>query len=229
MNEKTTLVLVPGLLCDGAVWRHQVEHLEELEGLCRITVADLGNCSSLEDVVSRILDQAPPTFALAGHSMGGWIALEIMRRHPERVSKLCLLDTTAEVDDETVRERRVQMIDEARLGKIAGVIDRIIQAFVMQQDVAPSVREMFLRNQGRFIFQEELMMAREDCLQFASRLSISPLLIVGSGDHAFYSFMVSLHRAMPLSQFVVIEGAGHMTTMEKPEEVTILMRKWIEA
>lgn len=224
MSEKPTLVLVPGLLCDREVWSHQEAHLQDV---CRILIPDFSNCTSLEDVVLCILDQAPDTFMLAGHSMGGWIALEILKYHPERISNLCLLDTTGETDSPSVRERRLRMVEEAKAGKIADVIEEIIKAFVIQRDAVQAIRGMFVRNQGRFIFQEELMLARQECLSIVSQAPPSPLLIVGSEDHGFYPFMMNLHAMMPTSSLSVIEGSGHMSTMEKPGEVTSLMRKWL--
>ena len=224
MQGKPTLVLVPGLLCDSEVWRHQVEHLEEI---CRIVVLDFSNCSSLGEMLECVLEGAPEKFLLAGHSMGGWIALEILKRHPERISKLCLLDTTGETDSSTVRERRLRMMEEAKSGKIADVIEGIIQAFVNQKDAVPSVRRMFLRNQEQFLFQEGVMLARQDCLSGLIHAPLSPLLLVGSEDRGFLPSMMTLHRLMLTSRLEVIQGSGHMITMEKPREVTSLMRDWI--
>ena len=222
--EKRQLILIPGLLCDEAVWRHQIVHLQDL---CRIHVPDFSNCRNLEEITSQILDQSSETFMLAGHSMGGWIALEVLRRNPERISQLCLLDTTGETDSPSVRERRNQMIGDARAGKIPEVIESIIQAFVIQKEVIPMIREMFLRNQGKFIFQEQLMLSRQECLSLVPDAPPSPLLIVGREDHAFSPFMMNLHRSMPSSSLEVIQNSGHMTTMEQPEAVTSLMRSWI--
>jgi pimeloyl-ACP methyl ester carboxylesterase len=225
MQGKPTLVLVPGLLCDKEVWSHQEEHLGES---CRIVVPDFSDCSSLEEIISCILGSAPGEFLLAGHSMGGWLALEILKRHPERISKLCLLNTTGDNDSPTVRERRLGVMEEARAGKIADVIEGIIRAFVIQKEAEPAVRRMFLRNREKFLGQEKLMLSREGCLSCVSQAPPSSLLIAGSEDHGFIAHMKNLHRMMPESRLEVIEGSGHMTTMEKPREVTSLMRDWLE-
>lgn len=225
IHGKPTLVLVPGLLCDKEVWSHQVEHLEEI---CRIVVPDFSDCSSLSEILSSILESTPGEFLLAGHSMGGWLALEILKRHPERISKLCLLDTTGDTDPPTVRERRLGMMEEARAGKMGDVIEGIVQAFVNQKDAVPSVRRMFLRNQEQFLFQEEMMLDRQESLSALSSAPSAPLLVVGSEDKGFLPAMKTLHRMLPASRFEVIEGSGHMTTMEKPVEVTSLMRVWVE-
>lgn len=224
MQGKPTLVLVSGLLCDREVWSHQVEHLEEI---CRIVVPEFSDCSSLGEILSSILESTPGEFLLAGHSMGGWLALETLKRHPERISKLCLLDTTGETDSPTIRERRLGMMQEARAGKMADVIEGIVQTFVNQKDAVPSVRRMFLRNQEQFLFQQELMLACQESLSSLSSAPSSPLLVVGSEDRGFLPSMTTLQRMMPTSRLEVIEGSGHMTTMEKPIEVTSLMRTWV--
>jgi pimeloyl-ACP methyl ester carboxylesterase len=224
MQEKPTLVLVPGLLCDREVWSHQADHLA---GSCRIVVPDFSGCSSLGEILSCILEGAPETFLLAGHSMGGWLAFEILKRHPERIAKLCLLDTTGETDSPSIVERRIRMMKDAKSGKIADVIEGIIRAFVFQKDAVPAVRGMFLRNQKKFLIQEEMMLSRGECLSGLPRAPLSPLLVVGSEDRGFLPSMSTLHRMMPTSRLEVIGESGHMSTMEKPTEVTALMHDWI--
>ncbi len=224
MQGKQTLVLVPGLLCDREVWSHQEEHLRES---CRIVVPDFSDCSSIAEIFACILESAPGEFMLAGHSMGGWLALEILKHHPERISKLCLLDTTGETDSPSITGRRVRMMEGSKLGNIEEVIDGLVQTFVFQKDAVPAIRAMFLRNQEKFVFQEELMLARGESLSGLSRAPLSPLLIVGSEDRGFLPSMKTLHNLMPTSRLEVIQDCGHMTTMEKPREVTSLMRNWI--
>src|SRR5690349_2876960 len=104
MSTPQHLVLLPGLLCDAALWRHQSEHLKDT---CEIRVMDLTRDDSVAVMAERVLDEAPRTFALAGLSMGGYVAQEIMRRAPERVERLALVDTNARADNEAqVKARR---------------------------------------------------------------------------------------------------------------------------
>lgn len=95
MPQKIPLILLPGLLCDEALWRPQVESLGPL---IEPVVIDLTRDDSLPEMARRALEAAPPSFALAGLSMGGYVAQEIMRQAPERVTKLALLDTSARAD-----------------------------------------------------------------------------------------------------------------------------------
>src|SRR5512132_4733362 len=95
MSSKTPLVLLPGLLCDAALWQHQIATLADL---AEITVADLMQADQAGAAAQGVLASAPDEFALAGLSMGGYVALEIMRQAPDRVTRLALLDTSARPD-----------------------------------------------------------------------------------------------------------------------------------
>ncbi|HEY8368957.1 MAG TPA: alpha/beta fold hydrolase, partial [Thermodesulfobacteriota bacterium] len=97
------LVLVPGLLCDRDLWRDQIP---ALSAMAEVRVPDLRPFDSIEDMARSILDAAPGAFALAGLSMGGYVALEVMRRAPGRVTRLALLNTTSRPDTEAQTARR---------------------------------------------------------------------------------------------------------------------------
>ena len=103
MDPPTPLALLPGLLCDGALWRHQIEGLGDVAD-CR--VADFTSQSTTAAMAESVLDLMPERFALAGLSMGGYVALEIMARQPRRVIKLALLDTRATPDSPEKARRR---------------------------------------------------------------------------------------------------------------------------
>jgi pimeloyl-ACP methyl ester carboxylesterase len=97
MSDPTPLILLPGLLCDRALWQHQIEHLADL---AESSVPDLGSDETVEAMARRVLDAAPQRFALAALSMGGYVAHAIMRTAPVRVSRLALLDYSALRDTE---------------------------------------------------------------------------------------------------------------------------------
>src|SRR3546814_18404395 len=118
MTEKTPLVLVPGLLCDAALWSHQTEHLAEIAD---IRIADTVRDDSIAGMAQRLLNAAPRRFALAGLSMGGYAAFEVVRQAPERVVRLALLDTSARPDDAAKRRRRPDLIQLAEKGPFKGV------------------------------------------------------------------------------------------------------------
>lgn len=93
---KPHLVLISGLLSNESLWHHQIRHLSDIASIQVISPSQ----DTPKKMIQAILDQAPPIFALAGHSMGGWLSLEVMRAEPSRVSRLCLLNTTARDDSE---------------------------------------------------------------------------------------------------------------------------------
>ena len=114
-------MLLPGLLCDAALWRHQVETLTDL---AEVTVGDLTRDDSIRAMAERILAEAPKTFALAGLSMGGYVAQEIMRQAPERVERLALFDTNARADTEAQVATRKDLIRISQQGRFKGEIGR---------------------------------------------------------------------------------------------------------
>ncbi|MCH8836107.1 MAG: alpha/beta hydrolase, partial [Proteobacteria bacterium] len=127
MSARTPLVLLPGLLCDAALWRHQTDTLADI---AEITVADLTGDDRFDDMARTVLKAAPETFALAGLSMGGYVAHEIMRQAPDRVTRLALLDTSARADTPGQSERRRAFIEQTRHGDFKGVTSRLLPMLI---------------------------------------------------------------------------------------------------
>ena len=234
MAQRTALVLVPGLLCDAELWRHQSEHLAEL---AEVTVAEVAGCDSMAAMAAAVLEQAPAkSFALAGLSMGGYIALELMRRAPERVERLALLDTSARLDTAEQRERRLSMIAQTDRGDFQGVTDRLLPLFIHPSRLGDEAlngavkamtkrvgKEAFLRCQGA-------IMGRADSRPRLGEIRQPTLVLVGRED-ALTPLEVheELAERIPRAKLVVIESCGHLSTMERPEAVTAVMRYWLEA
>ena len=231
MTDRTPLVLLPGLLCDQALWQRQIEGLADLADP---SVADLTQDASLPAMAARVLAAAPPRIALAGLSMGGYVAQEIMRRAPERVERLALLDTNARADRPDQTARRRDLIALARRGRFKGVTKRLLPYLIHPDrlDDAPLTgvvmgmaerigREAFLR-------QEESIMGRLDGLEDLRRIVCPTLILCGAQD---VLTPPKVHREMadriPHARFVVIENCGHLSTLERPEEVTAAMRAWL--
>ena len=120
---KTPLVLVPGLLCDDRLWQHQAEHLADLADPI---IADATRGASIPEMARAVLDAAPERFALAGLSMGGYVALEIMRDAPERVARLALLDTSARADIPEQTATRRELIELSQEGRFDEVPRKIL-------------------------------------------------------------------------------------------------------
>ena len=127
MSEKTPLLFLPGLLCDHQLWGHQIDSLSDIADM---TVADLTQDDSMTDMAARALEGAPPTFALAGLSMGGYVAQEILRQAPERVTRLALVDTSPYADTNEQSERRKGFIEQVKQGQFRGVTSRLLPMLI---------------------------------------------------------------------------------------------------
>jgi pimeloyl-ACP methyl ester carboxylesterase len=127
MKDKKNLLLLPGLLCDPALWNHQRKYLDQV---AEITIADFTQSDSMAGMAEAALAAVQGNFALAGLSMGGYVALEIMRRVPERVSKLALLDTSARYDKQEETQRRHHLMQLTRDGKFAEVLSIFLSLII---------------------------------------------------------------------------------------------------
>ena len=123
MGARPAVLFIPGLLCDGRLWQAQAGHLAASHD---VTIGDTRQDDSIAGMAARILAAAPPRFALGGLSMGGYVAMEIMRQAPGRVTHLILTDTMARLDSPESRQRRIDFIALAKLGKFKGVTPRLL-------------------------------------------------------------------------------------------------------
>jgi pimeloyl-ACP methyl ester carboxylesterase len=235
VRGKTPLVLAPGLLCDAWLWRHQVEHLQDIADT---TVVDLTRGSSVREMARAVLDAAPSEgpFALAGLSMGGYVALEVVRTAPERVARLALLDTSARPDTPEQTAARRELIALARNGRFGEVPHRLLPRLVHPDalDVRALVADVIGMAEAvgpeAFVLQEEAIIGRPDGRGDLPSIACPTLVLCGREDELT---PLELHEEMaaliPDSRLRVIEECGHLSTLERPEEVTAALREWLEA
>jgi pimeloyl-ACP methyl ester carboxylesterase len=230
--RKTPLVLVPGLLCDALLWRPQIEGLADVADCW---VADHTRHETMADIAHAILADAPfRHFALAGLSMGGYIAFEIMRRAPERVRKLALLDTVASPDTPEKTEGRRNLMALAERGKFVGVSNSLIPLFIHPSRVADAgltalIRTM-ARNIGRrgFLRQERAIIGRVDSRPFLEAIACPTLVLCGREDVVTpLAAHEEMARAIPGTVLEVIEDCGHLSTLERPTEVNAALARWL--
>lgn len=222
---KKNLVLISGLLSDQRVWQHQSRHLDDIASIHIVSPSQ----ETPEKMVQEILDRAPPQFALAGHSMGGWLALEVMRTAPERVSQLCLLNTTSRGDSKEKLMKRQQMIHRAEQGEFSQIIQELSGFFVFNESVKEGVRQMFLSvGAEAFIRQEKAMLIRKESLSILPKIAC-PTLVIHASQNKIFSFEEhqELTSQIPQARCAVIEDTGHMSPMESPQAVTAFLRYWL--
>jgi pimeloyl-ACP methyl ester carboxylesterase len=225
-------------MCDDAVWEHQAR---ELGTLTSVEIADHGALDSLGRMAEAILDRAPDRFALAGHSMGGRVALEVFRRAPGRIDGIALMDTAhaplpAGVQGEQETRQRYDLLAKARAEgmRIMGAQwaekmvhpDRLSDAHLMD-----SILDMIARKTPDiFAAQIKALIERPAATALLSRIECPAMVLCGR--HDAWSVLAQ-HEKMaamiPHSRLVIIEECGHMSTMERPAEVTTAMRDWLRA
>jgi len=231
MAVKVPLVLLPGLLCDAALWARQVAALSDIADPW---VADLTRDESLAGMAQRVLAAAPERFALAGLSMGGYVAQEIMRQSPQRVTRLALLDTSARADTPERAAQRRGFIELAQKGQFKGIQPRMLPVYLhpdhlRDKALADAVLAMAARiGKEAYLRQQQAIMSRPDGREDLKRIAVPTLVLCGRQDLATpYELNAEIARLIPGAVFVAIERCGHLSTMEKPAEVSTAMRRWL--
>ncbi|WP_020699400.1 alpha/beta fold hydrolase [Reyranella massiliensis] len=234
---KTPLLLVPGVLCSPRLFAAQVA---ALEGEAEIVVPDwrrapLSIWDTWETAARWVIDQMPAEkFALAGLSLGGMLAVEIMQFAADRVTKLALLDTGMRSQNEAeraVRRARIRLADEGRFELVLGMqMTRFIPAYRLPDK--PLVDEVMTMcgEIGVEIYkrQEELAAIRVDRRPDLPRIKCPTIVVCGRDDAATPLFLSEeMAKAIPAAALVVVEQCGHLVTMEKPEETNQILKFWL--
>lgn len=234
--SRPRLLLLPGLLCDGVVWQAQIAALADHVD---IRVADFYGARSLPEMAERALDLCDGPFAVAGHSMGGRVAFEIWRRAPERVQGLALLDTGAHPPRATERESRLALVRLAREEGMIAVAEHWLPPMLCpglaQSDdpraraIQTSLTAMVCRaNPDIFAGQQAALLARRDAFALMASITVPTLVLCGRQDgwsppdqHA------EIASRIDGAVLSLIENCGHMSTVERPDEVTAALVGWL--
>jgi len=238
MNRSESLVLVPGLVCDETIWEHQVA---AFGGEREILVPDHGLSDSLGVMAERILDEAAPRFALVGHSMGGRVALEVMARAPERVTRLALFDTGFRAlapgeAGEREKAGRFRLLEIARRDGMLAMAKEWARGMVHPSRLtdAPlmdAIHSMIVRiGIEKFEAQINALLTRPDRTELIISLRLPTLLLCGHDDAwAPLSRHEEMAQLIAGSRLVDVPVCGHMSTMERPEAVSAALSDWLDA
>lgn len=231
------IVLVPGLMCDTAVWHEQAM---ALGAIGEVIIADHGHSDTLGAMAERILEQAPPTFALAGHSMGGRVALEVLARAPKRVTRLALLDTGFEglpAGEAGERERagRMRLLTLARTEGMRRMAEEWARGMVhparlTDAPLMEAIHSMIARSTPEvFAAQINALLNRPDRTALLGTIGIPTLVLCGHEDTwSPVARHEDMARRIRGSRLVDVPDCGHMCTMEKPEAVGRALLQWLD-
>ena len=224
------LILLPGLLNDAELWRDQISGLADV---ARPHVPDLTRGETIGELAEMVLAKAEPTFALAGFSMGGYVAQEIARQAPGRIERLALLDTSIRVDSPDRAARRLALTEAARTsGEFIGIGHAIMKSYIdasRLSDIDLTSRIIAMTQRlGREVFIRQNSLEREDGEAALKALRVPVVVICGENDQITPAAgHREMARAIGCSHLLVIPQAGHMTPMEAPGPVNGALRHWL--
>jgi pimeloyl-ACP methyl ester carboxylesterase len=233
MTQPLPIVLVPGLLCSPRLYGEQLAALWQLGP---VLIADHTRDDSMAAISGRILATAPSRFALAGLSMGGYIAFEIMRQAAARVAKLALLDTSARADTPEQSQRRRALIALARSGRFADVPDLLFPILVHRAHQGDAALRRLVRLMAEetgpeaFARQETAIITRADSRPGLAAIGCPTLVLVGDGDELTPpELSTEIAAGISGARLVVVPDCGHLATIEQPRQVTLALAEWLRA
>lgn len=231
MSQINTLVLLPGLLCTRALWAPQIEVLSPY---AEIIVPDMAAHRSMAEIAATVLAAAPERFALAGLSMGGYAAFEILRQAPERVTRVAFLDTSARTDTPDISARRRGLIELAQKGAFRGVTPKLIPLLIHPERIDDMVLTGMItamaEDVGRdgFLRQQAAILGRADSRPLLAHIKCPTLVVVGRQDALIPpDHAEEIARGVAGAELVYIEDSGHLPTLEQPDDTTAALRKWL--
>lgn len=217
VRSRTPLMLLPAMGCDGQLWARQIV---DLASLAQVEFGDLSQDDTLSAMAARVLASAPPRFAVAGVSLGGYVAMEMVRQAPERVTRIALFGTRGSMDG---RPRTV--VGQGMLAT-APHADPHLSANVsgpaqaMADRVGPVVFER----------QQRALLARPDISDAIAAIAVPTLVAVGDRDRICTpDDALALSLRIAGARFHLLRGCGHLAPMERPGEVTAVLRQWLRS
>ena len=226
------IILVPGLLCDLSLWAAQVPALSSIAA-CTITDEHM-NHDTIGSIARAIVADAPPRFALAGLSMGGYIALEIYRQFSDKVDRLALIDTSSRGDTIEQTDRRQGLMARCRHGRFKDVAESLYPFLVHPDRLDDAVLKRQVVEMAHrvgpdvFIRQQRAIIHRDDRLSTLSSVVCPTIVVCGEQDQITpVECSKEMAENIKGSKLAIMADCGHMSSMEKPETVTRLLQAWL--
>ena len=231
MTERQVVFLLPGLLCDDAVWRAQANLLSEIH---EVRVPHFFGYDSIPAMARAVLAMAPARFSLAGHSMGARVAIEVVAQAPERVERLALLDTGVHDVRPGERETRQELVDLAYARGMEALAARWIPPMLAPARAGDAVLmaeiSAMVCRATPLIFERQIraLLTRPSALAVLPRIACPVSVIVGRQDGwSPVSQHEEIVAAVPGARLTLIEDCGHMAPLEQPGAVGDILAEWL--
>ncbi len=232
MPNSLPVVLVPGLACSPRIYDPQVPALWR-QG--PVVLANHARGGDMAAIARRILAEAPLRFALAGHSMGGYIVLEMYRQAPERIARMALLNTSARPEMPEVSERRRGWIAEVKQGGYRQIVDGLFGTFVHSSQAGNAELKQVVLDMAddvgpdAFVWQLEAIMTRADSRPTLATIKCPALVLTSDTDNMIpIDASIEMANGIPGAKFVTVPDCGHLSPLEKPQALTDALLDWLE-
>ena len=230
-SDAKTLVFVPGLLCDEALFSHQIEAFKDEYN---IIVADITAYNNVEQMAQSVLANAPKKFILCALSMGGYVAMEILRRAPQRVTKVILSNTQAATDSDQTKRRRRGLISIAKIGNFKGVTPKLLPMLIHEKRLDETALTQTIMNMAErvgldaFLNQQQAILDRPDSRSDLVNFNMPVLVVGGDKDQITPPEQAKeMAQMLPHSTLHIFETCGHLAPLEYPQQFTQLMRSFL--
>ena len=231
MDNTMPILLVPGLACSPRIFGPVIPALWRLGP---VTVANHIRDDNMGAIARRILAEAPPRFALAGHSMGGYIAFEMWRQAPERVAKLALMNTQARPDTPEATARRRGQIARVQAGEYRAILDELFPGFVHPSRHEDKSLRQLVDDMGddvgpeAFVRQQSAVMSRPDSRPTLAWITVPTLVLSSDQDNTLpNSLSVEMANGIPGAKLVILPNCGHLSPLEQPQATADALVEWL--
>ncbi len=225
------LVLLPGMMCDSRLFAPQIETINDRA----VMIAPITVHANMHDLAAEVLKNAPERFILGGLSMGGIVAMEVLRQAPERIEGLILMDTNPLAEDPDIQKNRQPQIDAVRTGELEVVMnEQMIPRYLHRENPNPKLELLCLKmalGLGQHVFERQSIALRDrpDQTLTLANYKGDALILHGEDDRLCPAHRHELmQQLMPQAKYKIIKNAGHLPTLEQPRETSKIIKEWLE-